>query len=479
MKLEEKHRCNGKDILVTYTGESSDYRSARVMYIKGRQDARPGTVGTIESPQQARGIIIDSGIPDVKVFSFTFRGKLRQLLVKISTEGEPISCTIRLVKPCSKGKWESLSGDVTLVDENGNPILFNPRGLAEWGDLIYLIDYETQNIVILGADELEGMAGPYTPLKAPFYLGSSDNLQGQAIIILNDKLFALYLREGVFGHGLLYRLAIGGNGSLIYEASVAVGSNPQSIIPVYDGNEMQLLIPAIGGMQNSDGTINEYTSNISCVPALGSWSYIFEGPNAYIVADSNSYDIHAVAAGTRGRSSMLYILTQIYITDNNDTQSALWKIYATTVGQFLDLGGGPTPPQIPITDLVNNGTLAVTDEGEVTSLEYGGIYFWDLMYGQTPEVGDAGDLLWAVLGTPLLATRAAEGGYGSPTSEEQNPYVMFGFNGGNNVNSIDLTIEAIQQAKRGLSLKRCLCGSELSVPVEQEGDPNKQETTGN
>jgi hypothetical protein len=40
---------------------------------------------------------------------------------------------------------------------------------------------------------------------------------------------------------------------------------------------------------------------------------------------------------------------------------------------------------------------------------------------------------------------------------------MFGFNGGNNVNSIDLTIETINQARRGgLSLKRCLYGTTLA-----------------
>jgi hypothetical protein len=104
------------DILVTYAGESREYNSTRLMYVEGRQNARPGTVGTIVSPKQAKGVIIDSAIPDVNEFSFTWRGKLRQLLVKTQSKGgQPSTCTIRLLKPRTNRRWKPLSGDVTLV----------------------------------------------------------------------------------------------------------------------------------------------------------------------------------------------------------------------------------------------------------------------------------------------------------------------------------------------------------------------------
>jgi hypothetical protein len=481
--MEEEKKCCGEenDVLATYVGENWQYRNARLMYIAGKQDARPGTVGTLVSPQQAEGIVIDSGIPDVKSFSFTWKGQLRQLLVKINSKGgNPSSCTVRLVKPRAKGTWKSLSGDVVIGVQNGQvftPLLFNPRALAQWGDLIFLIDYESQSIVILGADELEGMAGNYTPIKTPFSLESflaEENAKGQAIVILGNKLYALYLvtNAGATQHwpGILCSLDIGSDGNLTIGTRTSVGMNPQAIIPVSDDTNIQLLIPAIGGRQDEMGVTNGLDSNISCVPVIGVWpvtaKVLITGDAAKSGGSKSKavvptvYDIHAVAAGTRGRSNMLYVLTQSYSEDDDGDQVAYWRLYMITVGQFLDYGQLSTPPT-----LSSAAGLEAIDEGSVTSIIPGGVYFWDLLYAQTDEVSDAGDLLWVALGTPILVTRAAKGGYGAPDAsteddEVENAYVMFGFNGGNNVNHIDLTIEAVNQAKRGgCSLKRSLYGS--------------------
>jgi hypothetical protein len=386
-----------------------------------------------------------------------------------------------LVEPNSKGAWESLSGDVVLVDENENPILFNPSGLAQWGDMIYLIDYDTTQIVILGADELKGISGAYAPLKAPYDgIGPVEGMRGQAIIVLNDTLFVIYLRGDVSGSfydtSLLYRFTIDSSGSVDGGGGMVVGRNAQSIIPVYKGEEPWLIIPAIGGPLYSDGTTNGYTSNICCAPAFGDWSTVVEGDQPWILGNDmtsplTTYDIHAVAAGTRGRSSMLYILTQVYVPGSNGDKNALWRIYETTVGQILDLGGESIQPTNPLdlTTAVDTNVFSVTDEGTVTDLVEDGVYIWDLLYEQTLEAGDAGDRLWRALGASLLATCAAKGEYGSPTSEKQNPYAMFGFNGGTNVNSVDLTIEAVQQTKRGLSLRRSMLGAKLPPPPIVEG----------
>jgi hypothetical protein len=491
--MSEEKKCGGDDLDIhaNYVGESWNYQSARLMCIEGRQDARPGTVGTIVSPRQAEGVIIDSGIPDVKTFSFTWRGQLRQFLVKIKSKGgSTSSCTIRLLKPRAGGRWETLSGDVALVgdavDSNGDPIplLRNPRALVEWGDVLYFIDYESHRIVILGADELEGMSGNYIPLQTPFSFSGDDelpdNAKGQALIILGDTLYALYLVTDntiTSGHdpGILCRLDIHSNGALTYDTKTTVGLNPQAIIPVSDGADIQLLIPTIGGRQKENGETNGTDSNICCVPAHATtWPAaaprIITGDAT--AATPTAYDIHAVAAGTRGRSNMLYILTQMYNDlpapddqDDNDppvVEKALWRLYRITVGDFLNLASDPNAP-LTLSEALISG-LDDIDEGEVYSdIVPGGIYFWDLLYAQTAEVSDAGDLLWAALGTPVLVTRAAEGGYGAPDSQNENAYLMFGFNGGNNVNAIDMTIEVINQAKRGgLSLKRSLYGNAVS-----------------
>ena len=375
------------------------------------------------------------------------------------------------------------------------------------GDVLYFIDYESRRIVILGADELEGMAGDYTPLQTPFPFPAAvlpTEAKGQALIILGDKLYALYIVTGqqALEHdpGVLCRLNIHSNGALTYDnAQVTVGLNPQAIIPVTDEEgAVQLLIPAIGGYQKDDGTTNGTYSNITCVPALGDWDhYVEEGTPVLLTGDPapssgggsgeesgsskdtesdpatpTAYDIHAVAAGMRGPSNMLYILTQIYNDlpapstpetreDEDATEKAFWKLYRITVGDFLNLK--PVSGDPPTLTQAEYQGLEAIDEGEVYSIVPGGIYFWDLLYAQTDEVSDAGDLLWAALGTPILVTRAAEEGYGAPDSAHENAYVMFGFNGGNNVNAIDMTIEVINQAKRGgVSLKRGLYGHTVS-----------------
>jgi hypothetical protein len=86
---------------------------------------------------------------------------------------------------------------------------------------------------------------------------------------------------------------------------------------------------------------------------------------------------------------------------------------------------------------------------------------WDILYEQVPGSSDTPDRVWLALGSPILATRAGvnvfrTSAYGSPTAVYQNPYAMFGFIGGVNVNmgAFDLLIETQNQATRGVSLKR-------------------------
>jgi hypothetical protein len=483
MRVVKKHWRKGDKILVTYASENWDYRCARIMYIAGKQNARPGSVGTIVSPRQAKGVIIDSGIPDVKIVSFNFEGKPRQFLFKIAEMGS--GCTVRLIKPRVNSKWKSLSGDVTLVDGNGDPILKNPHALVEWGDMLYLIDYESHKIVILGADELEGMSGKYLPMKHPFNFDAQTppldpaiptNAKGQALAALENKLFALYQcpnAESPSGTGydpsILCRLAIGSDGNLTYEAQTKVGRNARGFSVVNDGTQNYLLIHAIGGTQKMDGTTNGTYSNVCCVPALGDWP---NEADILITGDpvdgdgkstQGTYNILSVGAATRGRTSMLYLLTQVYLTNEEDeSQDALWKLYEITVGEFLDLASDPDAP-LTITGALGKG-LSVTDEGVVESLKDEGIYFWDVLYGQAPGVNDADDRLWVILGTPLLVTRAARGEYGSPTSDSENAYLVIGFNGGHNNNSIDLTIETITQGERddGICQRRSMHGATMA-----------------
>jgi hypothetical protein len=187
-----------------------------------------------------------------------------------------------------------------------------------------------------------------------------------------------------------------------------------------------------------------------------------------------AYDIQAVAAALRDGSSAVFILTQIY----DSTSAARWRIYRISVSDLLSSSGGT------LSQAVAKGTLLVVDEGTVTSTsldpEYFipfGLYTWDLLYEQVPDAADdSGDRLWAALGTPVLVTSGAyenemeDPAYGSPTSAFQNAYAVFGFAGGVNMNmgAFDLTIEAANQAKRGVSLKRTMRKAQAPRPTEEQ-----------
>jgi hypothetical protein len=451
----------GNDILATLASENTVYLNSKLMYFAGKQNAGQDTVGTIVSPVQAQGVVIDAAIPDTEIFSFTWRGKLRQILVKMnSVAGGDSTCTLRLLAPKAKGKWKSLSGDVALATKPGNdyiPLLRNPHGLAQWGNMLYFIDWELQKIVILGANELKGIEGNYQPVNTPYNISDEaslpGNAKGQAIIALNHRLFALYQRTDAgattFNPSIMVRMTIGSGGALTFDTTATVGLNPQAIIPVNDGSETLLLIPHIGGRQDYNGGTNGTASYICSVPAFGSWSLV----KTEVTGAAGLYDIHAVAAATRGPGSMVYIHTMLYF---DGSSTAKWRIYRGTVGDFLTLTADT------FTSAVSAGKLEVIDEGEIESVTYDGLYFWDLLYEQYPGPGDTGDRIWVALGTNILVTRAAAGTYGSPTiatdPEEQNPFAFYGYNGGVNVNSMDLTIDAVNQAKREVSLKRSMRG---------------------
>jgi hypothetical protein len=457
-------KTKGNDILATYAGENWGYQNSKIMYFAGKQNAGQDTVGTVVSPVQAQGVVIDSAVPDTEIFSFTWRGKMRQILVKIQSKGgQPSTCTLRLLAPKAKGEWKSLSGDVT-VSNSGTPLLKNPHGMAQWGNMLYFIDYETQQIVVLGANELKGMEGNYTPVNLPIDLEdelANEDAKGQALIALNHRLFALYLvtNAGATAHqpGILVRVTIGSGGLPAADTAIiktTVGLNPQAIIPVNDGTNIQLLIPAIGGVQSYTGATNGVNSDIRVVPALGA-TWPTAAPQVVTGAASGTYDIHGVAAAMRGPGSMIYILTQIY---SGASTVAQWQIYQGTVGDFLSLKP-PTPATTAptLTEAVTDEKLEVVDQGSITNVTYEGLYFWDLLYEQYPGVGDTGDRLWVAFGTAILVTRAAAGTYGSPTSTADSPvlqpYALYGYNGGVNINAFDLTIDVVNQTKREVSLK--------------------------
>jgi hypothetical protein len=495
--LKEYDMSKENKVLVSYTIEDQGFQQGKLMYVAGKEDAKEGDLGTIVLPKPAEDVEIEKTLPDPVVFSYanTTGGniRLREVLAKIDSDADPLrasTCTLTVLVPEVDDNWVSLTKDVSLVlTGTTTPALRNPHGLAEVGDWLYFIDYESQHIAMVKKDILEN-AAQGDSLGVPVFslasaLGNDPNAKGQAIIALGEKLYALFISADAeateHDPGYLFRLGIDTSGAtpvLTVERTTRVGRNPQSIIPVNDGSKVQLLIPAIGGPQYYVGATNGTYSNITVVEAEAATAW---PPAADVVVTGDAYqappfpnpapapsayDIHAVGAAMRGGASRLFILTQIY---NNNAKAAPWRLYTISVADFLALLDDDNAPlTLSQAAALTEGDLEVIDQAVMATpdpVASDDIYFWDLLYEQTLRTDDAEDRLWLVLGSPFLVTKAQA--YGSPTmvEPEANPFAMFSCIGGVNVNSVDLTIETLHQAKREVSLKRGMRASKLSAPT--------------
>jgi hypothetical protein len=495
-------------ILISYTAMDEAFMQGTLMYVAGREDASKGNLGTIVLPKPAEDVSIATDLPDPVVFSYSNTDgniiRLREVLVKMkrTAPGQPSSCTLTVLAPVVDDNWVSMTKDVTLVvkpPSGGSqtdpvPALRNPHGLAQCGSKLCFVDFENQHVVIVEKDLLENaaqgdeLAVEVLDLEADL---DDENAKGQAIIALGGKVFVLFLSTDLLtatehGPSQLLRLGLDLNGNLSYEAKIRVGVNAQSIIPVTrtekdtEGKDVEvvyLLIPAIGGEQYYTGVTNGTNSNICKVKAFEDWSTYPNGRAPIAVTGDpmpttagdplTAYDIHAIGAAMRDGASSMFILTQIY---NDTAKLALWRLYETMVEDFLTIPDGTTL----------SGAVAITTGIEFEVLDSGSaaapdiqfaddIYFWDIIYEQTPRATDDEDRLWLFQGSPIMVTKAEA--YGSPTLQEPNksPFAMFSGFGGINVNAVDLTIETLHQARREVSLKRGGRASKISAGATKAG----------
>jgi hypothetical protein len=359
--------------------------------------------------------------------------------------------------------------------------------MVDVGEKLGFIDYESRRIALVTEEALESAGDgdelTVETLDLSAYLPT--NAHGQAIIAYGGKVYALYISldedatPGSFGPSQLLRLNVNSNGTLSYDGvKTNVGKNAQSIIPVVlinNGIEVVwLLIPAIGGRQLFTGATNGTDSNICVVEAeAASWPSdadikVTGDPMPAPQPDDptpgpTAPNIIAVGAAMRGGSSKLFILTQVYTSEGG----AEWELYGTTVGTFLSITNTLT-----LSDAVTAHKLDLVDEGMVEANYSTGavpvpysIYFWDLVYEQSYRNDENEDRLWIALGAPLLVTKP--GRYSSP-SKPNGPFVMYYCIGGGNVNSLDIPIETLHQARREVSLKRGMLGAVRVAAVSSE-----------
>jgi hypothetical protein len=494
-----------KELLAAFTMLDNNYKSGAIRYIPGTAagDTPDLSPEAIENPVTAVGIpalaVGSDDDPDPIFFAFIVLGvtkdgdpEVRLLLVKVTTD--PLSrksigrySVLNPHDPPS-GTWETLAKDVYLT-KNSARVAGNPHAVAQVGETLYIIDYDSQKIWPLGIHELDGSIGKPAldhPLEGdPIDLGPgtaaalSENAKGQDLIYLqngeDEYLFALYEvpdPEATTGYAnsVLLRLKKDASSGLFVYDNIKedVGANAQSIIPVSNSSSvMSLLIPAIGGLQNA-GSTNGTESNIYKVAdPFNSFSAarLLTGDPMPSSGAPGAFDIAAIAAQAAD-DGVVYILT---FTFDTGYTALNWKLYKTTADQLLNLPPSPPPPAPPVpsptlSSLETSGVLAIAAQGPTAGIHgYGGLAFWDIVYenGSLP----AGDRLW-FRRDGILINDARN--YGA-NPRVFNPGLALGQTGGDNINSFDLIAETIRQVKAGVSLKRGFKSfKSQDVSVEEE-----------
>jgi hypothetical protein len=526
---------NAERQLVAYTVGDEDYQNPALKFILGRLAGIDGNMDKIEPnpadaciPLKAEQMMereIDGVLKlvpvsqDQVVYTFRHGADVRALFANIVTlldDTEPVKSsgtTYRLLAlpRFGGGAWAELAKGITLKTPGsaGGTAPTNPPGMAYIEPYMYIIDYDSTFIYILGGNELNGQEpGEYTMKTAPFdvkttYEEETGNdwppggAHGQAIIALTDEtgknytIFALYIfatgvgEQAVYSESMLVRIPVKADGSLDgtkIAGCPLFGKNAVEITAgrvMINGIEEQVIwVPSIGGKQQGSGT-NKTESNLMTITAFGDWNGSpSEAPRILLTGDNSAglpenFDFRQIVmSSTGGGRAVVYILTASF---SSSYAKLNWKLYKTRAHSLYDIQDPPVtiPPTPPMTisEAVSAGILRLADEGTVDGYE--GIFFLALLF----ENGEShtGDRLYAFYGTKLLVTNA--NAYGSPNKPE-NFYLLYdrGFGpgkiGGENVNGADLPAEANRQADAGVSLKHSVAAIRVPAAGENGNDGN-------
>lgn len=489
-------------VFITTTNGNGDYLEFKLMFSAGKQNAGPGYVGTITSPEPVKNITFPPTLTDPVFFSYPYNSEegtaiVRGISAKIISEGGdiPSSCTLELLElpDPATNEWTTLStGDITLKHPTtGVDIFTNPQGIAIIGGYIFGLDYDSRLLTILGVNELVNKSGNYTVQTVPYDMSEvigDENARVRAVIALGSKLYSLFINyyeeeedpeEWAHSKGYITRFDVSGT-ALSNSMMSTVGKNPQEVVPGIDEDEnVQLFIPAIGGEQLTDDAdtiaTNGIESNICVLPAEGAWAgsapVLLTG-DTHGAGLATAYDIHDLGIVARNGDSPVFILTAMY--GGADYYQLYYRIYLSTVNKMLSLR--TTLPDLPptLSEAAASGAITVIDEGVILTDKVNpvGLYHPSINIIQHPTDPEK-DLVVLCTGSTILITRVLA--YGSRTAKEapeppepssakdttpeppyskNNPYTIFANAGGVNMNSIDITRESLYQAERkNISLK--------------------------
>jgi hypothetical protein len=469
------------ELLMAYSVLDKWYETGLIKQIQGLPAGASSEVSSIENPDETY-VPLGPTEGDPKLFTYAYGQDPAILIAKVTTPGpgtQPSTGKYTLAAPDAGGgkAWKILAKDVVLqsTDSSGavTELATNPYGVAQVENKLYIVEYDTPRITILGVNELNGLPPGGHEMSYPYYNmgpGSDANLpanaKGQAIIAVEydgaPYLFALYtcpnssVTSG-YDNSILVKLSFDNYGMLDHKQTLStLAFNAQELIYIenFDGATTAvpgILIPAIGGSQNY-GSTNLDQSKLQVVrPFAGSGSSMTLA--TLLTGDATpvtpaTYDIKAVAAPPDIFGlSPIFILTGIMQDNVNYYQN--WQLYSTTI---VNLRG------------LNNTPLSAAGLSPIDSGIGSPGYYWDIYYENGTGSASAGDRLWFLKGSPIVIGPAA--GFTAQKTFEAG--YAAGEIGGINVDSAALVSETMKQAAKGLSLKRGLRGIAAALPEEEE-----------
>jgi hypothetical protein len=386
--------------------------------------------------------------------------------------------------------------DLQLVDSNGDPVLGNPYGVAQVGNFLYLVEYDTANIYTLNITNFESASGPNYPVNGQYDASGdfltpptvgTDYAHGAAILILTNGgetyLYALFTvaQNGSGGYpesyspsALVQYQVNTTTGALTFLAATEVGANATALVPAPNSSPtipvqdaMAILVPAIGGVQGPAVTQGT-ASSLSVVPAFATLGAAPTAPVAFTgdpipspaIFPAGNYDIKSMAVSDDGNYA--YLLTATY----SSGYLYNWGLFQTTAAKII---AAATATQT-LSAAVTAGTLVNLDSTADIANGDPGVE-WELQYenAASPTIGR----LWFVKGSPIrISMGNSYSAFTLFNAGSEGPLYSPAFN----VNSADLIGETIYAAAQGVSKDtRLIKGSSAQTTTATSAASDEEE----
>jgi hypothetical protein len=446
--------------MFTYTSGDEYYQNTALYHIDKDDTKDSSVLDGILPPVKVRDLYPSPTTPisqDANVNSYISKNRgrnvLRFIVYKIVTNpvGDP---SITCVYTELDANYAAVSEpDITLVEKEGSliSVATDPHGITQVDETLYISDYDSARIWLLGIEALAGVPAPEPPVTIPTLtldppIDLTDTLpkidppapgdysyHGNGIMALpngNDNyLFAVFIASDTeavptYADSQLARIKLNSSGTAATElAFIPLGPNTVDMDLTYDkdGNPV-ILLTSIGGGQHAAST-NEEDSMISKVVDLFSANFT-KGNNLVDLIKGNSWDpinpVGDLRSLTVEGNGNIDILAGYFNSENYTGFD--WYVYRTNNSRLLNIEDA-----ISISKAVAQGVFTVIGHDTCSPG-----YYWSLMSGK-------GRLI-LIKGSSVVITDAAAPDFSiGGKNVTFGPGTEAGDIGNINTNSIDFT----------------------------------------